>query len=68
MRGGAYTRGLIRGATQVSRKRWAYLRRGLYAGEKGGGGGVYRLRNTVYNYSWGWRSIKLAGSWYIVKL
>ena len=33
MLGGAYTRGgLIRGLTQVSRKRWAYLRRGLYAG------------------------------------
>ena len=33
MRGGAYTRGLMHGVTQVSKKRWAYLRRGLYLGE-----------------------------------
>ena len=36
-RGGAYARGLIRGVTQVSRKRWAYLWRGLYAGGVIGG-------------------------------
>ena len=42
MRGGAYTKGLIRGVTKVSKKRWAYLQRGLYAG-----GGYWRT-NTVY--------------------
>ena len=32
MRGGAYTRGLMHGVTQVSKKSWAYLWRGLYGG------------------------------------
>ena len=34
--GGAYMRGLIRGVTQVLRKRWAYLRGSVL----GGGGGL----------------------------
>ena len=44
---GLYARGLIReegtlrGITQVLRKRWAYLRGGLYAGG-------YRRKNTVF--------------------
>ena len=40
MRGGAYTKGLIRGVTKVSKKRWAYLQRGLYAGGGGIGGEI----------------------------
>ena len=32
VRGGLYEGVLIRGAIQVLRKRWAYLRRSLYAG------------------------------------
>ena len=39
---GAHMRGVIRGVTQVLRKRWAYLR-----GSIRGGGGAYRLRNTL---------------------
>ena len=35
MQKGLYEGGLIRGVTQVVRKRWAYLREGLYAGEGG---------------------------------
>ena len=42
MRGkGLYEEGLIRGVTQVVRKRWAYVRRSLYAG-------AYTWRSTVH--------------------
>ena len=40
--GGLCAERLIRGVTQVSRKRWAYLRRGLYAGGGGLIGGEIR--------------------------
>ena len=46
MRGGPIRGGLIRGVTQLSTKRWAYLQRGIYAG---GGWGKYRRRNTVFH-------------------
>ena len=48
--GGLYEEGLIRGVTQVLRKRWAYLepiRGGAYTR----GWGAYRRRNTVYRKS-----------------
>ena len=44
MRRGAYMNGgLIRGVTQASIKRWAYLWRPIR-----GRGGAYRRRNTVH--------------------
>ena len=52
--GGAYARrrlyegGLIRGVTQVSRNRWAYLRRGLYAGGGLIGGEIRYYRLIVF--------------------
>ena len=52
--GGAYARkdlyegGLIRGVTQVSRKRWAYLWRGLYA-EGGLYAEKYGIRSKFVN-------------------
>ena len=42
MHGGAKRGGLLRGVTEVSRKRWSYLQRGLYVV------GAYRQRNMVF--------------------